>query len=216
MTNYFVPVYSFPFGTRVFIHDNGVIREVEYRGMTVKDTGICGRNLKVEYIFWFGKDIRERKVTTATIYRTAKAATMEVDRVPVEILGMRLFSLKHLPHLMWDGIRFYGWIWDGSRPVEKPVLEYLMACEIRKGKVTFIDYNKNEYDADRFRCFYQTPEICRAANKPKVVMLDEDQDNTEEMMYKEFYEYIKSHYPDIKADMDREISILKGFNNSDK
>lgn len=40
-----VSVYPFPFGTRVFMHRNGVIREAEYRGMRIKDTGICGNNV---------------------------------------------------------------------------------------------------------------------------------------------------------------------------
>lgn len=31
-----VSVYPFPFGTRVFMHRNGVIREAEYRGMRIK------------------------------------------------------------------------------------------------------------------------------------------------------------------------------------
>lgn len=41
-----VSVYPFPFGTRVFMHRNGVIREAEYRGMRIKDTGICGNNVE--------------------------------------------------------------------------------------------------------------------------------------------------------------------------
>lgn len=45
-----VSVYPFPFGTRVFMHRNGVIREAEYRGMRIKDTGICGNNVDTEHI----------------------------------------------------------------------------------------------------------------------------------------------------------------------
>lgn len=47
-----VSVYPFPFGTRVFMHRNGVIREAEYRGMRIKDTGICGNNVDTEHIFY--------------------------------------------------------------------------------------------------------------------------------------------------------------------
>ena len=42
-----VSVYPFHFGTRVFMHRNGVICEAEYRGMRIKDTGICGNNSEV-------------------------------------------------------------------------------------------------------------------------------------------------------------------------
>lgn len=52
-----VSVYPFPFGTRVFMHRNGVIREAEYRGMRIKDTGICGNNVDTEHIFWFGSKL---------------------------------------------------------------------------------------------------------------------------------------------------------------
>lgn len=44
-----VSVYPFPFGTRVFMHRNGVIREAEYRGMRIKDTGICGNNVDTRW-----------------------------------------------------------------------------------------------------------------------------------------------------------------------
>ena len=56
-----VSVYPFPFGTRVFMHRNGEIREAEYRGMRIKDTGICGRNVDTEHIFWFGSKLGEEK-----------------------------------------------------------------------------------------------------------------------------------------------------------
>lgn len=51
-----VSVCPFPFGTRVFMHRNGVIREAEYRGMRIKDTGICGNNVDTEHIFWWDTD----------------------------------------------------------------------------------------------------------------------------------------------------------------
>ena len=39
-----VSVYPFPFGTRVFMHRDGVIREAEYRGMKIKDTSFLSIN----------------------------------------------------------------------------------------------------------------------------------------------------------------------------
>lgn len=52
-----VLIYDIPFGIRVFMHRDGVIREAKYRGMIVKDSGICGRNMYVEYIFLVWKQI---------------------------------------------------------------------------------------------------------------------------------------------------------------
>lgn len=90
-----VSVYPFPFGTRVFMHRNGVIREAEYRGMRIKDTGICGNNV----------------------------------------------------------------------------------------------------DTEHFRRFYQTSKQCREANKPKIVMLDEEGDDFAKQKHDEFYAYVKHHCP---------------------
>lgn len=56
-----VSVYSFSFGTRVFMHRNGAIREAEYRGMIIKDTNICGQDVATEHIFWFGGKLGEEK-----------------------------------------------------------------------------------------------------------------------------------------------------------
>lgn len=68
-----VSVYPFPFGTRVFMHRNGVIREAEYRGMRIKDTGICGNNVDTEHIFWFGSKLGEEKFKVSMpIYKTAE------------------------------------------------------------------------------------------------------------------------------------------------
>lgn len=68
-----VSVYPFPFGTRVFMHRNGVIREAEYRGMRIKDTGICGNNVDTEHIFWFGSKLGEEKFKVSMpIYKPLK------------------------------------------------------------------------------------------------------------------------------------------------
>lgn len=44
-----VLIYDIPFGIRVFMHRDGVIREAKYRGMIVKDPGICGNKYDAEY-----------------------------------------------------------------------------------------------------------------------------------------------------------------------
>ena len=77
-----VSVYPFPFGTRVFMHRNGVIREAEYRGMRIKDTGICGNNVDTEHIFWFGSKLGEEKFKVSMpIYKTAEDAAQETNPV---------------------------------------------------------------------------------------------------------------------------------------
>lgn len=88
-----VSVYPFPFGTRVFMHRNGVIREAEYRGMRIKDTGICGNNVDTEHIFWFGSKLGEEKFKVSMpIYKTAEDAAQETNPVQYEVLTMS-FSL---------------------------------------------------------------------------------------------------------------------------
>ena len=91
------------------------------------------------------------------------------------MLNIESFSLRYLQHLVWDGVQFYGWLWDGSRPVKRATREPLRVCEIYGGEVTFVDYSGNEYYAEHFRRFYQTAEQCREANKPKIVTLDEEE-----------------------------------------
>lgn len=82
-----VSVYPFPFGTRVFMHRNGVIREAEYRGMRIKDTGICGNNVDTEHIFWFGSKLGEEKFKVSMpIYKTAEDAAQETNPVQYEVL----------------------------------------------------------------------------------------------------------------------------------
>lgn len=191
-----VSVYPFPFGTRVFMHRNGEIREAEYRGMRIKDTGICGKNVDTEHIFWFGSKLGEEKFKVSMpIYKTAEDAAQETNPVQYEVLNIESFSLKYLPYLVWDGIQFCGWLWDGSRPVKRAAREPLRVCEIYGGEVTFVDYSGNEYDAEYFQRFYQTAEQCRAAHKPKIVMLDEEGDDFAKQKHDEFYAYVKHHCP---------------------
>lgn len=170
-----VKIHKISFGERVFIHRRGAIREVEYRGLVVKDTGTLRSNIIVKYIFWFGKESREDKIDAdISLYKTIEDATQESNPIPYETLDMESFSLKYLPHLIWNGIQFYGWLWNGSRPEERAPREPLRVCEIYNGKVTFIDYQGNMYDAEHFHRFYQTAEKCREENEPRIVMLNED------------------------------------------
>lgn len=115
--------------------------------------------------------------------------------IQYEMLNIESFSLRYLPHLVWDGIQFCGWLWDGSRPVKRATRELLRICKIYGGEVTFVDYSGNEYYAEHFRRFYQTAEQCRKANKPKIVMLDEEEDDFAKQKRDEFYAYVKHHCP---------------------
>jgi len=164
-----VSVCPFPFGTRVFMHRNGVIREAEYRGMRIKDTGICGNNVDTEHIFWFGSKLGEEKFKASMpIYKTAEDAAKEANPIQYEMLNIESFSLRYLPHLVWDGIQFCGWLWDGSRPVKRATREPLRVCEIYGGEVTFVDYSGNEYYAEHFRRFYETADNVGRQTNPKL------------------------------------------------
>lgn len=191
-----VSVYSFSFGTRVFMHRNGAIREAEYRGMIIKDTNICGQDVATEHIFWFGGKLGEEKIKASMpIYKTAEDAAQETNPIQYEVLNIESFSLRYLPYLIWDGIQFCGWLWDGSRPVKRAIRESLKVCEIYGGEITFIDYHGNRYNTEHFRRFYQTAEECRAANKPNIVMLDEEEDAFVAQKRDEFCEYVKHYCP---------------------
>ena len=191
-----VKIHKISFGERIFIHRSGAIREVEYRGLVVKDIGTLRSNIIVKYIFWFGKESGEDKIDAdISLYKNIEDATQESNPIPYETLDMESFSLKYLPHLIWNGIQFYGWLWNGSKPEKRATREPLRACEIYNGEVTFIDYQRNMYDAEHFQKFYQTAEECRKANKPKIVMLDKEEDDFVRQKRNEFYEYVKHYCP---------------------
>ena len=120
------------------------------------------------------------------------------------MLNIEPFSLRYLPHLIWDGIQFCGWLWDGSKPVQRATRESLRVCEIYGGEVVFIDYHGNKYNAEYFQRFYQTAEQCREANKPKIVTLDEEEDGSVKQKRNEFYEYVKYHCPSFEDKIDWE------------
>ena len=86
-----VSVYPFPFGTRVFIHRNGVIREAEYRGMRIKDTGICGKNgdtSKVEIDYGASSVYSKAEIDSAIEIIKKQFASFE---------GCELHSLSYMP-----------------------------------------------------------------------------------------------------------------------
>lgn len=198
-----VKIPQISFGERVFIHRNGTIREAEYRGIIVKYTSDLRNDTMVEYIFWFGSKLDENKINTnISLYKTAEDATWETNPILFETLDMESFSLRFLPHLIWNGIQFCGWLWDGSRPIKKATREPLRICEIRNENVVFIDYNGNIYDAEHFQRFYQTAEKCRKENKPKIVMLDEEEDDSAKQKRDEFYKYVKHHCPGFEDKID--------------
>lgn len=89
-----VSVYPFPFGTRVFMHRNGVIREAEYRGMRIKDTGICGNNVDTEHIFWFGSKLGEEKFKVSM----PKYEEKEDDYFPFSSASIVAYEYKLLYH----------------------------------------------------------------------------------------------------------------------
>lgn len=206
MTDFYVPVYPFPFGTRVFMHKDGVIREAEYRGMIVKDSHFCGCNVITEHIFWFGNKLGEEKITVRNcIYKTVEDAAKETNSVPCNGLDMQRFSQKYLSHLIWNGIQFCGWLWDGSKPIQRVPRENLKACEIYMGELTFIDRHENMYDAKHFQRFYQTAEMCRKDHAPNIAMLDdEDEEDLAEKKREEFYKYVAHHCPGFEDKIDWE------------
>lgn len=61
MTEKYVSVYPVSFGTRVFMHRNGVIYQAEYRGIKVIEDGICGHNVNTQHIFLVRQQTRRNR-----------------------------------------------------------------------------------------------------------------------------------------------------------
>lgn len=204
MTEKYVPVCPFSFGTRVFMHKDGVIYQAEYRGMKVKDDNICGHNVNTKHIFWLGKKLGEIEIDSyKSIYRTVEDATQEKNAITFEKMNIEDFSKKYLLHLLWDGIQFWGWIWDGSKPIKRTPRERLRSCLIRQGEIELIDYHDNVYDINDFSRFYQTAEECRQNHTPKIAMLDDEEDEDfAENKRNEFYEYVAHHCPGFEDKID--------------
>lgn len=180
MTEKYVSVYPVSFGTRVFMHRNGVIYQAEYRGIKVTEDGICGHNVNTQHIFWLGNKQGEIEVASnISIYTTVQDATQERNAIALNKINIENFSKKYLLHLLWNGIQFSGWLWDGSRPICRTPRERLKGCVIHQGEIEFIDCQGNVYDANKFNRFYQTAEECRENNTPKIMMLDDEDDEAE-------------------------------------
>lgn len=206
MTEKYVSVYPVSFGTRVFMHRNGVIYQAEYRGIKVTEDGICGHNVNTQHIFWLGNKQGEIEVASnISIYTTVQDATQERNAIALNKINIENFSKKYLLHLLWNGIQFSGWLWDGSRPICRTPRERLKGCVIHQGEIEFIDCQGNVYDANKFNRFYQTAEECRENNTPKIVMLDdEDDEEFAERKRDEFYEYVAHHCPGFENEIDWE------------
>lgn len=199
---YDVKVYHISFGDRVFMHRNGVIYQAEYRGLKVED---CMSNIYTKHIFWLGKKQGEVEINCYTnIYKSIEDATQEKNVIVANKIDMETFSNKYLRHLLWDGIQFTGWVWDGSKPKKYATRESLKTCVIRQGKVELIDYNGNVYDIDQFQRFYQTADECRRNHTPNISMLDDDDDKDLTNKRDEFYEYVKHHCPGFESKIDWE------------
>lgn len=169
MTEKYVSVYPVSFGTRVFMHRNGVIYQAEYRGIKVTEDGICGHNVNTQHIFWLGNKQGEIEVASnISIYTTVQDATQERNAIALNKINIENFSKKYLLHLLWNGIQFSGWLWDGSRPICRTPRERLKGCVIHQGEIEFIDCQGNVYDVNKFNRFYQTAEECRENNTPKL------------------------------------------------
>ena len=83
--------------------------------------------------------------------------------------------------------------------------ERLKGCVIHQGEIEFIDCQGNVYDANKFNRFYQTAEECRENNTPKIMMLDdEDDEEFAERKRDEFYEYVAHHCPGFENEIDWE------------
>ena len=206
MTEKYVSVYPVSFGTRVFMHRNGVIYQAEYRGIKVTEDGICGHNVNTQHIFWLGNKQGEIEVASnISIYTTVQDATQERNAIALNKINIENFSKKYLLHLLWNGIQFSGWLWDGSRPICRTPRERLKGGVIHQGEIEFIDCQGNVYDANKFNRFYQTAEECRENNTPKIMMLDdEDDEEFAERKRDEFYEYVAHHCPGFENEIDWE------------
>lgn len=105
MTEKYVSVYPVSFGTRVFMHRNGVIYQAEYRGIKVTEDGICGHNVNTQHIFWLGNKQGEIEVASnISIYTTVQDATQERNAIALNKINIENFSKKYLLHLLWNGI----------------------------------------------------------------------------------------------------------------
>lgn len=195
-------VCKIPFGSRVFIHKDGAIREVIYEGMITRDSHICGGGVYTKHMFWFGNHIGTRAFDERiSIYRTIEDASAETNKIPAHDIDLGDFSSRYIPRLNWDGIQFTGWVWDGSRPVKRATREYIDGCLLNRDGVTFLDRNGNPIIVDLDR-FYKTAEDCRENNKPRIVMLDDNDNESHKRRFDEFKKFVADHCPGFEDKID--------------
>lgn len=189
--------YNLAFGSRVFVHYKGAIREAEYRGMKIMTRS---NSPYVEHILWLGDEIGEKTVSKhkGCIYPSIGNAMEETNPLCMNETDVVDFSLDYLENLVWDGIQFYGWIWDGSRPVKRAV-SGICGVEIRSESVRFVRSDgKGNWGAGHFGEFYQTAEECRRNKKPEIVMLE---DERIKHMKKDFYGTMKHYCPGFEDEI---------------
>lgn len=193
-----ISFYNLAFGSRVFVHYKGAIREAEYRGIKITTKA---PDPYIEHILWLGDEIGENTVSKykGRIYPSIGNAIEEEYPIPMDDMDAVDFSLDYLRNMVWDGFMFYGWIWDGSRPVKRAGFG-ICGMEIRSEGVSFVRSDgKGNWDAGHFGEFYQTAEECRRNNKPKVVMLEGVR--IEENMKKDFYGIMKHYCPGFEDEI---------------
>jgi hypothetical protein len=202
---YYVSMFPFKFGARVYFHDDGVIREAEYRSMEVIHNGL---GITTNHLFWCGKQtgFKTLKGNHRFVYPTIEDAYQERNRISTQQIDIENFSNKYMSHLNWDGISFSGWIWDGSKPVRRSPREVINGVRLEKDKSSVLLLrNNNVIPLEQFARFYRTADECRADHVPAVATIeDEDNEYFEEQKRKEFYDYVVHHCPGFEDKIDWE------------
>lgn len=206
--DYYVSMFPFKFGTRVYFHDDGVIREAEYRSMEVIHNGL---GIITKHLFWCGKQtgFKTLKGDHRFVYPTIEDAYQERNRISTQQIDMGDFSKKYMSHLNWNGISFSGWIWDGAKPVlRSPSLPHgrIIGIHVEKDKPSMaILNNNNTIPLEQLARFYQAADECRADHIPAVATIeDEDNEYFEEQKRKEFYDFVVHHCPGFEDKIDWE------------
>lgn len=196
-------MFPFKFGARVYFHDNGIIREAEYRSMEVMHDGL---GIITKHQFWCGKQtgFKTLKGVHCFVYPTIEDAYQERNRISTQQIDIENFSNKYMSHLNWDGISFFGWIWDGSKPVRRSPREVINGVRLEKDKSSVLLFrNNNVIPLEQLAMFYQTADECRAHHVPAVATIeDEDNEYFEEQKRKEFYDYAVHHCPGFEDKID--------------
>lgn len=177
-----VSVYPFPFGTRVFMHRNGVIREAEYRGMRIKDTGICGNNVDTEHIFWFSATGKAMSSENRLLLEVPEYTTFKDGDVLSNEDGSYIFILntngKYLTSLYASlTIRGGLTISDDIAANENNIERYRLATDSEKQMmINALKASKNPKAKEYLKRFFGIEEKPKYEFKPfdKVLVRDED------------------------------------------